>query len=202
METMADLLGAHPFFAGLGGDAIELIAGCAVNVHFAEEERIFREGDPAGTFYAIRHGWAALEIHSPGPGRLLIDTVGEGEVLGVRGPFGTGWQPGDAAGGDLVLVAGGIGLAPLRPALLGALSHRDRYRRVVLLYGARTPADLLYADEIGRWRDRDGVEAWVTVDSGTPPWRGHCQLREYFICLDGPVFRYDQLVPVMSTPEI
>jgi CRP-like cAMP-binding protein len=82
MEAMADLLRAHPFFAGLGGEAIALIAGCAINVHFTEGERIFREGDPADTFYVIRHGRVALEIHSPGPGRIVIDTIDEGEVLG------------------------------------------------------------------------------------------------------------------------
>jgi CRP/FNR family transcriptional regulator, cyclic AMP receptor protein len=82
MKTMADLLGAHPFFAGLGGGEMALIAGCALNVHFAAGERIFREGDPASTFYLIRQGRVALEIHAPGPGRMVIDTIDDGDVLG------------------------------------------------------------------------------------------------------------------------
>ena len=82
METMAEVIGGHPFFAGLGAEAMALVAGCAVNVHFAEGELIFREGDRASTFYVIRHGRVALEIHSPGPGRIVIDTIDAGEVLG------------------------------------------------------------------------------------------------------------------------
>ena len=62
-----------------------------------------------------------------------------GDAIGVRGPFGTGWPVEEAEGYDVVVVAGGIGLAPLRPALYQILAHRERYGRVVLLYGARTP---------------------------------------------------------------
>ncbi|MBV9095888.1 MAG: cyclic nucleotide-binding domain-containing protein, partial [Streptosporangiaceae bacterium] len=76
------LLGGHPFFAGLGVDAMELIAGCASNVHFHDGDYIFREGEGANRFYVIRRGRVALEIRSPGQGPLLIDTVDEGEVLG------------------------------------------------------------------------------------------------------------------------
>ena len=82
METIKELLGSHPFFAGLSPSAVELIAGCASNVHFAEGDRIFDEGDPASLFYVIRHGRVALEAHSPAKGPLVIDTMEEGEVLG------------------------------------------------------------------------------------------------------------------------
>lgn len=64
-----------------------------------------------------------------------------GTVVGVRGPFGTSWDLGSAAGRDLVIVAGGVGLAPLRPVVLGALAERARYGRIVLIAGARTPAN-------------------------------------------------------------
>ena len=81
METMTELLGSHPFFAGLSPGAVELIAGCASSVH-AEGDRIFDEGEPASLFYAIRHGGVALELHSSAKGPVVIDTMNEGEVLG------------------------------------------------------------------------------------------------------------------------
>ena len=82
METIEDLLVSHPFFAGLSPSTVELIAGCASNVHFAEGARIFGQGEPANVFYVIRHGRVALEVHSPAKGPLIIDTMDEGEVLG------------------------------------------------------------------------------------------------------------------------
>lgn len=82
MTTMEDLLGGHPFFAGLGPGALRLIAGCASNVHFAAGDRIFDEAEAAGRFYVIRTGRVALEVHSSTRGPLVIDTVEDGEVLG------------------------------------------------------------------------------------------------------------------------
>jgi len=82
MATMEELLGGHPFFAGLGSSVVQLIAGCASNVHFAAGDYIFVEGEAASRFYVIRHGRVALEIHSPTRGPLVIDTMDEGEVLG------------------------------------------------------------------------------------------------------------------------
>jgi NAD(P)H-flavin reductase len=98
-----------------------------------------------------------------------------GSLVGIRGPYGTGWDVADGEGGDVVLVAGGIGLAPLRPAVLEVLRHRQRYGRVVLLYGTRSPEAVLYADELRRW-DNLGVEVLVTVDYGTPEWMGRVGL--------------------------
>jgi NAD(P)H-flavin reductase len=98
-----------------------------------------------------------------------------GSLIGVRGPFGTGWDVESAAGRDVVIVAGGIGLAPLRPVVLSALADRSRYGRIVLLVGARTPGDLLYSDELERWR-RDGVEVAVTVDRADSDWSGEVGL--------------------------
>ena len=82
MQTMDELLAAHPFFGGLGDEALALIAGCAVNVHFAPEEMLFRLGDPADRFFVVRHGRVALELHAPGRGRYVLDTVEDGDVLG------------------------------------------------------------------------------------------------------------------------
>jgi len=94
-----------------------------------------------------------------------------GSLIGVRGPFGTSWDVASAAGRDIVIVAGGIGLAPLRPVMLTALADRSRYGRIVLLVGARTPGDLLYADELERW-GCDGVEVAVIVDRADSGWNG------------------------------
>ena len=98
-----------------------------------------------------------------------------GSLIGVRGPFGTSWDVASAAGRDIVIVAGGIGLAPLRPVVLTALADRSRYGRIVLLVGARTPGDLLYAGELDRWR-RDGVQVAVTVDRADRGWSGEVGL--------------------------
>ncbi len=95
-----------------------------------------------------------------------------GDLLGVRGPFGIPWPIEEAAGADVVLIAGGIGLPPLRPALYRLLAHRERYGRIVLLYGSRTPDDLVFRREIERWRARLDVEVFVTVDRAAPGWHG------------------------------
>lgn len=98
--------------------------------------------------------------------------VRPGDVIGLRGPFGTGWPVDEARGDDVVLVAGGIGLAPLRPVIYHLLRNRQDYGKLVFLVGARSPADLPYADELRAWRSRFDLQVRVTVDSGGPDWRG------------------------------
>jgi NAD(P)H-flavin reductase len=95
-----------------------------------------------------------------------------GHVLSVRGPFGKGWPVQHAEGGDVLVAAGGIGLPPLRPAILQMLAARERYGRLVLIYGGRNPDELLYTDELSAWSER-GFEVMVTVDSAGPKWIGH-----------------------------
>ena len=87
-----------------------------------------------------------------------------GDALGVRGPFGSSWPVEEAVGRDVVIVAGGIGLAPLRPAIYSILAHRQKYGRVVLMYGTRTPEDILFRKELERWRARLDLSVHVTVD--------------------------------------
>jgi NAD(P)H-flavin reductase len=96
-----------------------------------------------------------------------------GDIIGVRGPFGTGWPVQAARGSDVVLVTGGIGLAPLRPALYTILAYRERYGKVVLLYGTRSPEDILFRAELERWRSRFDLEIYVTVDYADDRWRGN-----------------------------
>ncbi|WP_336053961.1 FAD/NAD(P)-binding protein [Streptomyces sp. CA2R101] len=94
-----------------------------------------------------------------------------GETAGVHGPFGTGWDLPTAAGRDLVIVAGGLGLAPLRPLVHAALATPHRYGRLNILIGARTPADLLCTRDIGRWRAA-GARVQITVDRPDDGWQG------------------------------
>jgi NAD(P)H-flavin reductase len=95
-----------------------------------------------------------------------------GDEVGIRGPFGTSWPLEACRGQDVIIACGGVGLAPLRPAIYHILRHRTDYGRVILLYGARTPGDLLYTDEYSAWRDLD-LEIEVTVDIGDGAWRGN-----------------------------
>jgi NAD(P)H-flavin reductase len=136
-------------------------------VHGAGEVPISISGDPAsgrGYVHTIR---------AVGGVTGVMQGLRKGDVLGLRGPFGTPWPLEAAEGGDLVIVAGGIGLAPLRPAVYRAMSHRRRYGRVAVLYGTRTPADLLYARELGHWSARGDIEVRVTVDRGDEGWKGN-----------------------------
>jgi NAD(P)H-flavin reductase len=96
-----------------------------------------------------------------------------GDEIGVRGPFGAGWPVREAGGADVVIVAGGLGLAPLRPAILHLLANRGRYGRVVILFGSRNPAEILFRHEIEQWRQRLDVDIHVTVDHADADWRGN-----------------------------
>ena len=96
-----------------------------------------------------------------------------GANLGVRGPFGSQWPLAACAGKDIVLVAGGIGLAPLRPVIYHLLAHRKAYGNIALLYGARSPDDLLYRRQLERWQRGRDITVAITVDRATALWRGN-----------------------------
>jgi sulfhydrogenase subunit gamma (sulfur reductase) len=108
-------------------------------------------------------------------GRLTdaLHELGPGREVGVRGPCGNGFDLEAAYGNDLLFVAGGIGLPPLRSLIWNVLDERERFGRVTILYGARTPADLVYKDELQQWEARSDVELLVTVDRGEPDWDGN-----------------------------
>ncbi|MEW6278272.1 MAG: FAD/NAD(P)-binding protein [Candidatus Eremiobacterota bacterium] len=112
-------------------------------------------------------------IRSVGAVTRSLEKLRRGDLVGVRGPYGTPWPVEPAVGSDLVVVAGGIGLAPLRPALYHFLRHRQKYGRFTLIYGARTPDDLLYRSELESWRSRLDCDVLVTVDRADSSWRGH-----------------------------
>lgn len=121
---------------------------------------------------AVTEGRITHTVRSVGLVSDALTRLRPGDTLGVRGPFGTGWPVTELRGKDVVVVAGGLGLAPLRPAIHALLANRAEYGRLLFLYGARTPIDLLFPREFGRWRGRLDVEAMVTVDVAPPAWRG------------------------------
>ena len=94
-----------------------------------------------------------------------------GDLVGVRGPFGQPWPLTEAQGTDLLFIAGGIGLAPLRPAIDYALSHREYYNRICLLYGSRSPEDLLFREDLRRWQSQ-ADQVFTTVDAAGEDWTG------------------------------
>lgn len=188
-----------------------------------------------------------------------------GDSIGVRGPFGSHWPIESGVGNDVVIVAGGIGLAPLRPVILQVQANRSRYGRMVLLYGARAPREILYQRQLKTWGGSFDMDVHVTVDRGEKDWNGeigvvtnlirrapldrrgtivlicgpevmmrfsalellrrgmdkdrifvsmernmkcgvglcgHCQYGPRIICKDGPVYRYDEIEPLLGRREI
>jgi len=123
-----------------------------------------------------------------------------GTVLGVRGPFGNTWPVETALGSDVVIVAGGIGLAPLRPALYAVLRQRGEFGNVGLLYGSRTPADLLYRTELGQLRGRFDLQVDVTVDAAEGGWQGKVGVVPKLI--DGAHFDADSAIALVCGPEV
>jgi len=96
-----------------------------------------------------------------------------GDWVTVRGPFGNSWPMEKAEGRDVILINGGIGLAPLRPVIYKIVNHRARYGRFAVLYGARTPGDILYERELTKWRSHFDLDIELTVDHGQNDWRGN-----------------------------
>ena len=186
-----------------------------------------------------------------------------GDVVGLRGPFGSSWPMEEIRGKDVFIATGGIGLPPLRPAIYEMIAHREKYGKVTLLYGARTVDQLMYTGEYDAWRQA-GIDVQLCVDRGDQSWAGrvgvvpmwfyqfrldarntailtcgpeimirfvifealarriapesvyvslernmkcgqgscgHCQIGPYFICKDGPVFRFDGLQPFFNVEE-
>jgi NAD(P)H-flavin reductase len=117
----------------------------------------------------------ALETTVRRTGQLTdaLHRLGNGDEVGIRGPFGNGFDAEAARGWDLLFVAGGIGLAPLRSLIWNVLDERDRFGKVTILYGARTPSDLVYKHELKEWEERSDVELLTTVDWAAPGWTGN-----------------------------
>ncbi|HLG98376.1 MAG TPA: FAD/NAD(P)-binding protein [Bryobacteraceae bacterium] len=123
-----------------------------------------------------------------------------GDLIAMRGPYGSSWPVEKGESGDVLVVAGGIGLAPLRPAIYHVLRNRNRYGKLTVLYGARSPKELLFAKELKAWSAQKDTQVLTTVDTGEPGWRGHVgvvtKLFEY-----APL-RPERLVAMTCGPEI
>ncbi|WP_417531219.1 FAD/NAD(P)-binding protein [Marinobacter lipolyticus] len=111
-------------------------------------------------------------VRAVGPVSNKLAALKPMDTVGLRGPFGVGWPMTAGEGADLLIVAGGLGLAPLRPAIYHVLRHRERYGRVILLYGTRSPDDILYAGQLEEWSKRPDVEVHITVDHASGDWPG------------------------------
>lgn len=198
----------------------------------------------------------AMCIRAVGDVTNALHALKEGDVVGLRGPFGNGFEMSRVYGKDLLFVAGGLGLAPCRSFIVGAMDERDKFGKATILYGTRSPKDLLYRDDLAAWEKRSDCELMVTVDRGDDTWTGrtglitrlfrqitvdptktavfiigppvmfkfallevlalgvpenavfcslerrmkcglgkcgHCQIRNVYVCQDGPIFDYQQV---------
>jgi NAD(P)H-flavin reductase len=222
------------------------------------EVPISMSGDAADT------GALVHTIRAVGSVTNALAKLRPGDMVGMRGPYGSSWPLEQARGHDVVIVSGGIGLAPLRPAIYHLLRNRNDYGRVVLLHGVRTPEDLLFAEELEAWQRRDDFQVLVAVQQAGESWQGrvgvvtalfphavfdpertiglmcgpevmmrftirefdqrgvphdqlyvslernmqcavgfcgHCQFGPSFVCMDGPVFRFDRIEAFFEVRE-
>jgi NAD(P)H-flavin reductase len=138
-------------------------------------------------------------VRAVGAVTRAVCAVEPGEQLGVRGPFGNTWPLDEAEGGDVVVVAGGIGIAPLRLAIRRLIDRRDSYRAVSVLYGARGPDEMLYAGELRDWREA-GISVATTVDSAPSSWEGNVGLVTRLI--PDAAFEAAKTTAMMCGPEV
>jgi NAD(P)H-flavin reductase len=134
--------------------------------HGVGEVAISISGDPA------ERGLLVHTLRGVGAVTQVMELFESGDMVGVRGPYGSVWPIEAARGTDVLIVAGGIGLAPLRPAILQVLAQREAFGRVTILYGARSPADIIYREELQRWRGRFDCRVEAIVDTAGRSWYG------------------------------
>lgn len=153
------------------------------------EAPISISGDPADATRLV------YTVRSVGHVTRALVTARPGASVGVRGPFGTGWPVDAARGRDIVIVAGGIGFAPLRPAIYHVLRNRRDYGRLIILYGVRRPADRLFSKELVSWALQPDTQTLTTVDSGDLDWTGH-------VGIVTTLFGYAQFRPLQSVAMV
>lgn len=120
-----------------------------------------------------RDGTLLHTVRAVGTVSGALARLKRGDSVGLRGPFGSAWPVEEAVGSDVLIAAGGLGFAPVRPALHALLTRRERYGKVILLYGARSPEEILFRREIEALRSRLDVDIEVTVDHATGGWHGN-----------------------------
>jgi NAD(P)H-flavin reductase len=139
-------------------------------------------------------------IRAVGPVTEAMWQLKRGDVLGVRGPYGSAWPVKEAEGNDVVIVTGGVGLAPLRPAIYHVLANRNKYGNVCIYYGARTPEDILFRTELEEWRGHFDLTVDVTVDRATGKWAGKVGVVTRLIGRGG--FDPSHTVALVCGPEV
>jgi NAD(P)H-flavin reductase len=120
-----------------------------------------------------RPGGFELVVRRVGSVTAALHHLPTGATIGIRGPFGTSFPAEEATGRDLLLIGGGIGMVPLRSLIQYVLDNRDHYGRVIVFFGARSPAERLFVDELADWARRDDVEFLETVDRADGDWTGN-----------------------------
>lgn len=140
---------------------------CMLYVFGVGEVPISISGDPAQPQRLVH------TIRAVGTVTRALRALKRGAAVGLRGPFGSAWPVAACEGQDVLLIAGGIGLAPVRPVLYQLLAERQRYGKIALLYGARSPSEILYARQLQQWRARFDMEVEVTVDQAPTSWHGN-----------------------------
>lgn len=160
----------------------------------------FGIGEVPISFSGARRARVEHTIRAVGAVTRALCATRRGEVIGVRGPFGTGWDIESAEGADVVIAGGGIGLAPLKPVVEAVIARRDRYGRVTVLIGARTPELLLFRKELEAWRARPDLDVAVSVDAAGAGWRGNVGIITELV----PGARFDpgSTVAMICGPEV
>src|SRR5262245_9492864 len=139
-------------------------------------------------------------VRRVGEATQAMVNIQPGETIGLRGPFGTGWPVEDAREKDVLVVAGGIGLAPLRSVIYTVLTRRQEYDRLIILYGARSPRDRIYRKELAEWSRQPATQVLSTVDYAGLSWRGHVGV--VTTLFRRVVFRPERTVAMLCGPEI
>lgn len=139
------------------------------------EISVFGAGEAPFCISSSAHGREDFDITVRRLGRVTqaLHDMGEGDQVGVRGPLGNSFPLDEVAGKHILFVGGGLGLAPLRPQILDVYRQRDKFQSVTVLYGARTPDDLIYRDELEQWQNLEGMRCLLTVDVGNDQWTGN-----------------------------
>lgn len=151
-------------------------------------------GDPADSTRLVH------TVRAVGTVSAALANLGAGDMVGVRGPFGSNWPVAQSYGRDILLLAGGVGIAPLRPAIHAILAERQRFGNVLILYGARTPEDILFAKELREWRGRFDMNVQVTVDRATGRWSGRVGVVTNLVATGG--FDRREAVAFLCGPEL
>jgi NAD(P)H-flavin reductase len=151
-------------------------------------------GDPAETSVLLH------TIRAVGRASGALAALKPGDTVGVRGPFGSPWPVEACYGSDILILGGGVGLAPLRPAVHAVLAQREKFGNVVILYGARTPEDILFLKDLKAWRSRFDLNCQVTVDRVTGKWSGRVGVVTQLIKSGG--FDRHHTVAMLCGPEV